>query len=172
MRRAAWVLLITIPLAWLLASGFGHDPNAIASPLVGRPAPDFALTTLDGKSFSLSHLRGRPVVVNFWASWCLTCSQEQSALVAAWQTYGDNVAFVGIDYEDTPSDARAFLQSYGGGWPMLRDPGQRTALNYGVYGVPETFFIDRHGVVRYKSTGTVTPAVLQTQIDRLLSAGS
>lgn len=153
----------------VLASGFGRDPGAINSPLVNHHAPGFTLRTLDNHRVSLASLRGRPVVVNFWASWCVSCKTEHDYLLQAYHQYTrDGVAFVGIDYQDNSNDAERFLRQYGGGWPVLKDPEQETAINYGVYGVPETFFIDRKGVIRYKSTGPVTPDLLVSDINQLL----
>jgi cytochrome c biogenesis protein CcmG/thiol:disulfide interchange protein DsbE len=172
-KRSVWALVIAIPVILLLASGFGRDPNAIASPLLNKPAPRFTLRTLDNRPVSMANLRGRPVVLNFWASWCVSCQQEHRNLMAAWRAFRQSgVVFVGIDYEDRASDARDFLHRYGGGWPVLQDPGQQTAINYGVYGVPETFFIDRSGIVRYKSTGPVTPALLARDIPKLVGPGA
>jgi len=168
MKRALWALVIAIPLIALLAYGFGRDPSVIASPLLNKPAPAFTLRTLDGASLSLKQFRGKPVVLNFWASWCLACKVEHPYLVQAWQTYTPDVGFVGIVYEDSAGNARAFMREYGGGWPDVLDPGQRTALDYGVYGVPETFFIDRRGIVRYKQIGGVTPQLLDGEIQSLL----
>jgi cytochrome c biogenesis protein CcmG/thiol:disulfide interchange protein DsbE len=168
-KRAVWALVIAVPIVLLLASGFGHDPSVIASPLVGKKAPNFTLRTLDGKPVSLAELRGKPVVLNFWQSFCPSCVWEHPYLRAAWQKYAPHgVLFVGVLYQDTTSDARAYIRKYGGGWPVLRDPGAGTALNYGVIMPPETFFITRSGVVQYKSTGPVTPQLLDRQIDRLL----
>lgn len=170
-RRALWAVLLAAPLVALLALGFGHDPNAVASPLLNHRAPNVTLKTLDGKTLHLSALRGRPIVLNFWASWCLGCKLEHPYLVQAWQIYGpEGVAFVGVLFDDTVANARAFLRQRGGGWPTLQDPGQVTAIDYGVSAVPETFFIDRRGIVRYKSTGMVTPSLLRLEIMRLLTS--
>jgi cytochrome c biogenesis protein CcmG/thiol:disulfide interchange protein DsbE len=167
--RALWALVIGTPIVLLLAFGFGRDPNAIRSPLVGRLAPAFTLRTLNHATFSLSSLRGKPVVLNFWASWCTGCVAEHPYLLSAWRTYHPKgVAFVGIVYDDKQADARSFVQQYGGPWPDVLDPGQQTAISYGVYGVPETYLIDRRGVIRAKSTGMVTPTMLQTWLGRLL----
>jgi cytochrome c biogenesis protein CcmG/thiol:disulfide interchange protein DsbE len=169
MKRSLWALLLAIPLVALLASGFGRDPNVVASPLLNKPAPAFSLRTLAGKPLSLSGLRGHPVVLNFWASWCPPCKDEQPSMAAAWQYYQpQGVRFVGVEFRDTAPDLRAFLRRYGGGWPTLQDPGQQTAINYGVAGPPETFFIDRRGIVRYKVVGALSSAVLAQQIGRLL----
>lgn len=166
--RIVWVLLFVVPLIVLLASGFGRDPNAIVSPLINRHAPGFTLRTLDGKQLSLSSYRGHPVVLNFWASWCTSCKLEHPYLVQAWETYSPDVSFVGVVYEDSATNARSFMRQYGGGWSDVLDPGGTTAINYGVSGVPETFFIDRGGIVRFKSTGPVTPALLVHDINSLL----
>lgn len=168
MKRGLWALVIAAPLVLLLASGFGRDPNAVTSPIVNHPVPAFALRTFDGRRVSASTLKGRPAIVNFWASWCVSCKQEHQALRRAWQQYGKHITFLGVDYQDHVADARSFLSKFGGGWPELVDPGGRTAIDFGVYGVPETYFVDRKGVVRYKATGPVTPAVLSAQIQRLL----
>lgn len=170
MKRAIWALVIAIPLVALLAFGFGRDPSAIASPLLNKRAPGFTLHTLDGQSLSLRHFRGKPVVVNFWASWCTACKLEHPYLVQAWHTYTPAVAFVGVVYEDSAKNARAFMRRYGGGWPDVLDPAQRTSINYGVYGVPETFFIDRQGIIRAKVTGGVTPQILDGEIEMLLAS--
>lgn len=158
MKRSLWAAVIVIPVVALLASGFRGSPHAL-SPLLGKPAPSFSLRTLDGKPISLSALRGHPVVLNFWASWCESCKVEHRYLVDAWRRFGSQgVDFVGITFKDSTPDARGFLKARGAVWPSLRDPGESTAIDYGVSGVPETFLIDRRGVIRFKSTGPVTPA--------------
>jgi cytochrome c biogenesis protein CcmG/thiol:disulfide interchange protein DsbE len=164
-----WALVIAAPIVALLAFGFGRDPGAISSPLVQHTAPTFTLRTLNNTWFSLASMRGRPVVLNFWASWCVGCKLEHPYLVDAWRWYHPlGIEFVGVVYEDTASDAKAFLKVRGGGWPNLRDPGQRTAIDFGVFGIPETFFIDRRGIVRYKAIGPVTQELLDAQIQHLL----
>jgi cytochrome c biogenesis protein CcmG/thiol:disulfide interchange protein DsbE len=173
MRRSFWALLIGVVAALflvLLATGFRSDPNAISSPLMYKPAATFALRAIDGnRTVSLAQLRGQPVVLNFSASWCVDCRIDQEYLSAAWQKYaGKGVKFISVVYEDNAASMRAFTRQYGGGWPIVRDPGQQTAINYGVYGVPETFFIDRRGIVRYKSTGPVPWNALNIQVQELL----
>jgi cytochrome c biogenesis protein CcmG/thiol:disulfide interchange protein DsbE len=172
MRRTIVALLLGIggvALIALLAFGFGKDPSVIASPLIDKPAPTFVLKTLDDKPLSLRQLKGRAVVVNFWASWCLECKVEHPYLVDAWSTYPrDKIAFVGVVYQDSSAAARSFMEQHGGGWPSVMDPTGETAINYGVYGVPETFFIDTKGIIRYKQIGPVTPELLAQQIDRLV----
>lgn len=171
MRRSVWALVVAVPLVLLLVSGFGRDPSAIRSPLVDRAAPGFTLRTLNGRQISLTSLRGRPVVVNFWASWCLSCKDEHRYLREAVQAYAPRgVTFLGIIYQDSASGAQAFLRQRGGGWPALQDPGSHTAIDYGVTGVPETYFIDSHGIVRAMSRGPVTPDLLVRDISPLLGA--
>jgi cytochrome c biogenesis protein CcmG/thiol:disulfide interchange protein DsbE len=159
--------------AWLLSFGLSRDPQLIRSPLLGRPAPDFALETLDGgEVVRLSDLRGHVVVLNFWASWCRDCRLEHPHLLAAWERYRDRgVALLGISFEDRRSDALAYLRELGGDWPHLWDPGSATALAYGVYGVPETFFVGPDGRVAHKQVGRVDYELLTTWISRLLQEG-
>ena len=173
MKRGAGAVAVGVAallFIGLLATGFRGDPGAINSPLVHRPASTFALRAIDGnRVVSLSALRGKPLVLNFSASWCVDCRLDQEYLSAAWHQYaGKGVTFLSVLYEDNAASMRSFTKQYGGGWPILRDPGQQTAINYGVYGVPETFFIDRRGVVRYKATGPVSWQVLNSQVQALL----
>lgn len=175
LRRWLWVTAVAVAVVLVTAMlGFGltRDPTMITSPLVGRRAPDFALQVLDGdRTVSMSELRGQVVVVNFWASWCGPCREEHPRLKAAWERYRDRgMVLVGIVYEDSPSSAQAFMQELGGDWPILIDPGGKTALKYGVYGIPETFFIDAEGMVAYKKTGASSYGLLVAEIERLLSA--
>lgn len=173
MKRRFWMVTIGGIAALflvLLATGFRQDPNAISSPLIRKPAAAFALRAIDGnRTVSLAGLRGEPVVLNFSASWCVDCRIDQEYLSAAWEKYASRgVKFVSVLYQDNASSMRAFTRQYGGGWPIVRDPGQLTAINYGVYGVPETFFIDRRGIVRYKSTGPVAWDELNSHVQELL----
>ena len=108
-------------------------------------------------------------MINFWASWCVDCRVEHPALAAAWDRYRDRgVVFLGIAFQDRVSDSRAFLTELGGDWPQLLDPAERTALAYGVYGVPETFVVGRDGRVAYKRVGAVAYGDLTDVIERLL----
>jgi cytochrome c biogenesis protein CcmG/thiol:disulfide interchange protein DsbE len=160
-------------LTSLFAFGLDRDPSVIKSPLIGRPAPDLALRTLDdGRLVRLSSLRGQVVVINFWASWCAACREEHPALIATWQRYRDQgVILLGIDFQDRKSDAVEFMKEMGGDWPILEDPGGRVALAFGVYGVPETYFIGPDGIVRYKKIGASSYELLTDQIEQLLHGG-
>lgn len=161
--RRRWPLFAAVGLgvvaiASLLAFGLANDPAVVESALLGKPAPAFDLPTLDGNGrVDLSDLRGQVVVVNFWASWCAECKVEHPHLAEAWERYRDQgVVVVGITVNDSPSASRAYAREMGGDWPLLVDDGSRTALEYGVYGVPETFVIAPDGRVAHRTVGPVT----------------
>jgi cytochrome c biogenesis protein CcmG/thiol:disulfide interchange protein DsbE len=160
MGRARWLLLpvLAVPLAWILFTGLGRDPSEIPSPLIGQPLPAFSLATLDGGTISTDDLAGRPAIVNFWASWCIpACVDEHPVLLDTQAAFDDQVALVGILYNDEPADAREFLVRYGdGGWPNGIDETGGVALMFGVLGPPETFFVDADGVVVAKHYGPLT----------------
>lgn len=160
-----------LPLLALFAYGLTRDPSVIPSPLPGSPAPEFRLETLKGDSIALSELRGRVVVLNFWASWCLACIEEHPFLVEADRRYrGQGLSLLGVVYQDSRENAVRYIARMGGDWRNVLDPGARVSIDYGVYGVPETFFIDREGRVAYKQIGPVNREVLTTWIERLLAA--
>lgn len=158
--------IVVVPLVAVLAVGFQHDPHSIASPLVGRPAPAFSLTTLEGATLATEALQGKPVVVNFWATWCVPCVSEHPLMLQIARRYGDKVQFVGIVYQDEPAAISAWLDRHGAGYPTLIDEGGRAAIAYGVYGVPETFVIDPSGVIAEKFTGPINPDSLVAILDR------
>jgi cytochrome c biogenesis protein CcmG/thiol:disulfide interchange protein DsbE len=168
--RIAIAMTPVLALTVLLASGLGRDPRALPSTLVGKTAPSFDLPSLGGDgSLSLASLRGQVVVVNFWASWCLECHREHPALVAAWERYRERgVVFVGVNFEDGEGAALAYAAERPGDWPLVADPGSRTAIAYGVFGVPETFVIASDGSVTAKTIGEVTYTWLTREIDRAL----
>lgn len=159
-------LVPVVALLGVLYANLGRDPHIIRSPLVGKPAPPFALRPVGGgEPVSLESLRGRPVVVNFWATWCMPCIQEHPALTAAAQRHPD-VAFLGLVYEDDESNVRRFVARFGEAYPSLDDPGNRTAIAYGVQGVPETFFIDREGTIVAKYAAPLQPDTLEQLLAR------
>jgi cytochrome c biogenesis protein CcmG/thiol:disulfide interchange protein DsbE len=182
-RNASIASVVGLPLIGLLAFGLTRDPAAIPSPLPGRAAPEFALTVFSPGSLGLNavsdtvrlaRMRGDVVVMNFWASWCLSCRDEHAVLSAIAERYrGKPVHFYGVLYNDQPSRGTEWIQQMGGQtYPSLIDPGTRVAIDYGLYGVPETFFIGRDGRVAYKYTGPVTADVLVQKVDSLLAAPS
>ncbi|MDQ2689813.1 MAG: redoxin family protein [Chloroflexota bacterium] len=172
MRRLRWLLvpILVVPLGWLLFTGFGRDPRAVASPLIGQAAPEWTLSTLDGGMLSSADLAGRPYVVNFWASWCVpACVEEHPVLAAAHERHGDEVTLVGILYQDAPADAESFLARYGdAGYPHLVDESSAVAIDFGVTGPPETFFVDADGIVRDKQFGQLTDELMA---DKLAAIG-
>lgn len=160
--------------ALLVALGFGltRDARVLPAVSVSKPAPAFDLKTLDGKRVRLADLTGKPMIVNFWASWCTECRKEHPLIMAAHDRFGDRIAFVGVVFQDSAKNAKSYLVEMGdvavGSYPNLLDPGSRTAIDYGVYGVPETFFVDRNGTVVGKRVGRVTQPILDREILRLL----
>lgn len=173
MRRAwRWLMpLAALPVLALLAYGFRIDTRAIPSPLIGRPAAAFTLTTFGGEPVSLEAHRGRVVVMNFWASWCNpACYDEAPVLERGWRAYRERgVAVLGVDIQDTPEAAQKFIRDFSLTFPNAPDPGGKVSIDYGVYGVPETFFIDRHGRIRVKHVGALTDGVFREHVDRLLA---
>lgn len=157
-----FILLSVVALLLLLAYGFKTDPRRVSSPLVGKTAPNFTLTLLDGKELRLQDLRGRPVVVNFWASWCYpSCWNEAPRLEAAWQRYkAQGLVMVGVVHQDTEENAKDFIEKHGKTFPNGMDPKSRIAIEYGVYGLPETFFIDREGKIAHKHIGEISMEIL------------
>ena len=170
-KRSLIGLGISVPIVMLLGYGLTRDPRHIASPLPGRAAPDFALPALEqGDSIRLSELRGNVVVVNFWASWCIPCRQEHPVLLQAAREYeSKGVKFLGIAYNDKPEDSKRWLDELGKNYPSLVDNGARTAIDYGVSGVPETFIMDKQGVVAFKKFGPITTAEITQKLDSLLA---
>lgn len=159
-----------IPLLLLFAYGLGKDPREIPSPLVGRMAPDFTLTLLDGNTIRLSELKGKVVVLNFWSSWCYpACWNEAPLWKQAWETYRDDgLVLIGIAFQDQEAKIREFVQRFNKTFPIGLDPGSKISIDYGVYGVPETFFIDREGRIAYKNIGEINRVTIQREIEKLL----
>ena len=159
------VPVVVLPIGWLLLSGFGRDPREVTSPLIGRAAPAWTLETLDGETLSSDALAGRPYVVNFWASWCAPCVDEHRVLTGTQSALSDELAMVGVLYQDDPGDARAFLARYGDtGYAHVVDQGGRLAIDYGVTGPPETFFVDAAGIVRAKQFGPLTDDLMTERL--------
>lgn len=171
---SALVAIAAIAAVFVIALNLVSQQGA--RPAVGSPAPDFALTLYPGyradlpERITLSDLRGKVVVMNFWASWCVECYKEADALEATYRRYKDRgVVFLGIDYLDTEAPALAYLQQYNVTYPNGLDVQQRIARAYRITGVPETFFIDRNGIVRDVVIAPLTEAQLRERIERLLA---
>lgn len=170
MNRTVLVVgaLIVVPLLVFLAIGFRFDPRSIESPLIGKPAPEFELEDLDGQRVDLADLGGKPVVINFWATWCQPCVVEHPLLVQASRTYEGRAHFLGIVYQDEPNLIRRFVERRGAWGPSLLDPDSRVAITYGVYGAPETFILDADGTIVRKVTGMLDWDTLSGTLDSLL----
>jgi cytochrome c biogenesis protein CcmG/thiol:disulfide interchange protein DsbE len=167
--RLLWPLGIFLVLVAFLAVGLGLNPREVPSPLVGKPAPAFTAKALAAPERQLSKddLLGKVWMLNVWASWCGACRDEHPLLVAYSRAGG--VPIYGLNYKDKREDGMAWLQQFGNPYTdSLFDPDGRIGLDYGVYGVPETFVIDRAGVVRYKHIGPITPEVMRQKIEPLL----
>jgi cytochrome c biogenesis protein CcmG/thiol:disulfide interchange protein DsbE len=154
----------------LLAFGLRRDPREIPSPLVGRPAPSFAMTLFDGSPFSTGAYRGKIMMVNFWASWCYpACYIEAPHLQRIWERYRDDgVVMIGVNIQDREVLARAFIRRFDLTFPNGMDATGRISIDYGIYGVPETFLIDRAGRIVYKHVGAATEDIFVPRIEALL----
>lgn len=166
------VALAAVAFAVVLASRFGTDPGLVDSPLLDEPAPTFSLAPLEGgEPLSLEDLRGDIVVVNFFASWCLECRNEHDDLTSTANAFAEQgVTFVHIAYQESPPASLDFLDEAGRSPAAyyLADPGSRTAIAYGVFGIPETFFIDEDGVVVGKIIGESDAFILGATIDSIM----
>jgi len=174
-RVVAVSLVPVLLLAALLGFGLGRDPKATPqAQLIGRTAPEFALKDLrTGRTVRLSDFRGHPVVLNFWASWCVDCIVEHPNLVAAWQRFGNQgTVFLSVLYQDRPGKAAEFLSKLPGDWPDLQDPDGRTALDYGVTGVPETVFISPDGKIADKRISVASYDFIEQEIHAMAARGA
>jgi cytochrome c biogenesis protein CcmG/thiol:disulfide interchange protein DsbE len=133
-----------------------------------RPAPRFAIQLMDGQPFDLAAARGKPVVVNFWASWCIPCEDEAGVLEKAAREYGDRVTFIGVDVQDTDANSRDFLRRFGVTYPNGQDLSGAIAVDYGMSGVPESYFVDKNGLMVKKWQGPLDEARLRAYLDELL----
>lgn len=164
-----------IPLAlFLIAVGFLFkglflDPHEVPSPLVGKPAPKFAAPILGaaGKTFSTEDMKGKVWLLNVWASWCVACREEHPLLMEMAKT--GKIATYGLDYKDTDAEAQQVLVTMGNPYKVVATDGDgKIGIDYGVYGVPETYIIDKAGIIRYKQIGPITEENLLTKIVPLL----
>jgi cytochrome c biogenesis protein CcmG/thiol:disulfide interchange protein DsbE len=162
-------ILIAAALVVILFIGLGKDPAAIRSPLVGKPAPAFALREVGtGNTIDIAQYRGKPLIINFWATWCGPCWEEHPILVANARMLQPNVQFLGVVFQDKEDKILGFLQQRGTAYPTVVDDRGKTAIAYGVGGVPETYFVDANGVIRAKFAGPMSGDVIQANLQKVL----
>ena len=169
--RYALPIALFIALIALLAVGLGRDPRHLPSPLIGKPLPAFQLSDLADPEITLERddFSGEANLLNVWASWCVGCRVEHPALLELAKS--GRIRLIGLNYKDTATDARAWLTQHGDPYRRtIHDPDGRLGLDLGVYGVPETFAIDRDGIIRYKHVGPITEAATE-QLLRSLDQG-
>ena len=172
MKRFLWPLAIFILLVGFLAAGLTLKPREVPSPLVGKPAPAFELPVLQqpgkpfdpaARRFAPSDMRGKVWLLNVWASWCAACRDEHPLFVDLARR--GVLPIIGLNYKDKGEDAQRWLKQLGDPYQLTAvDADGRVGIDYGVYGVPETYLIDAEGVIRYKQIGVLTPAVLEQKI--------
>ncbi len=157
-------------LVGLLAVGLNLNPREVPSPLIGKPAPAFEIAQLHvpEQTFSPASMKGQVWMLNVWASWCVSCRQEHPVLIAYAKSPG-SVPIIGLNHKDKREDGQRWLAEFGDPYRLSAyDIDGRVGINYGVYGVPETYLIDKAGVIRFKQIGPVTPEVLERKIRPLI----
>lgn len=165
MNRFLLPLAAFLVVVGFLAVGLTLNPRELPSPLVGKPAPAFSLPQLhdQAKVFSPNEMTGKVWLLNFWASWCGGCKEEHPVLLQLAKS--GEVPIYGVDYKDTRDEALTWLRQHGNPYPLTAvDEAGRVGINYGVYGVPETYVIDKQGVIRYKQIGPLREDTLKTKI--------
>jgi cytochrome c biogenesis protein CcmG/thiol:disulfide interchange protein DsbE len=164
-RRLLIPLVVFIVLAGFLFVGLWRDPREVPSPLVGKPAPAFSLAQLHvpEKMLGAADMKGKVWLMNVWASWCVSCREEHPLLVAL--SKSKVVPIIGLDYKDEPAAGKRWLADQGDPYDLsVMDRDGRVGIDYGVYGVPETFLIDKTGTIRYKQIGPITEDALKNKI--------
>jgi cytochrome c biogenesis protein CcmG/thiol:disulfide interchange protein DsbE len=165
MSRFLLPLALFVGLVIFLAIGLRRDPHEVPSPLINKPAPAFQLPQLheQAKTFSPQEMRGKVWLLNVWASWCISCREEHPVLLALARS--GEVPLYGLNYKDQRNDAIAWLDELGNPYLLsAADLDGRVGIDYGVYGAPETYLIDRDGVIRFKHIGPLSPDVIQSQL--------
>ena len=165
MNRFLLPLGLFVVLLGFLAVGLNRDPREVPSPLVGKPAPAFEVPQLAApdKNFAPKEMLGRVWLLNVWASWCVSCRQEHPVLVDYAKSHG--ITVVGLDYKDQREDGMRWLRQFGNPYVLSAfDADGRVGIDYGVYGVPETYLIDKAGTIRYKQIGPITPDVMEKKL--------
>jgi cytochrome c biogenesis protein CcmG/thiol:disulfide interchange protein DsbE len=166
MNKFLLPLGLFIVLVGFLAVGLNLNPREVPSPLIGKPTPEFAVPQLHDadKTFSSKGMLGKVWMLNVWASWCVSCREEHPILVEYSKTPAA-IPVIGLNYKDKREDGLRWLARFGDPYQLSAFDGDgRVGINYGVYGVPETYLIDKAGVIRFKQIGPITPDVLQKKI--------
>jgi cytochrome c biogenesis protein CcmG, thiol:disulfide interchange protein DsbE len=168
------IVVALLALTVTLALAFRRDPHDIKTGTIGKPAPAFTLQRLDGSGeVTLADLAGKVVIVNFFASWCLPCTQENPALVRVFERYrASDVVMLGVNLQESRENGLAYVQRMGMGWTTLADDDGRVVLSYGVFGPPETFFIGRDGVIEGRHIGPIDEETLINGIEKLRGQAS
>jgi cytochrome c biogenesis protein CcmG, thiol:disulfide interchange protein DsbE len=172
--KAGWIVTFGLVAALLGFLGWGLYKSS-TRPHASGLAPDFTIQSYTGQNMTgqimtLSQLRGQVVVVNFWASWCPPCREEAAYLEQTWRKYeGKGVVFLGVDWVDTPTNAQAYIREFDITYPNGPDIGTKAAQAYGIQGVPETYFVDRHGVLQGVHIGPLKSPELDQKLDELLA---
>ena len=169
MKKTLIPLALFVVLLVFLAIGLTRDPHEVPSPLIGKPAPTFTLAQLHApqKNFESQSMQGQVWLLNTWASWCVACREEHPVLMEYSKT--KSVPLIGLDYKDKPEEGRKWLDRFGNPYDLsISDLDGRVGIDFGVYGVPETFLIDKQGIIRYKHIGPVTPEALRDKINPLI----
>lgn len=156
MWRFLLPIVLFAVLVWFFNAGLGLDPRKIPSPLIGKPAPEFSLPVLGDpdRKVAMSDFRGQVVLVNVWGSWCVACRAEHQVLLGI--AASGAVPIIGLDWKDTTEDAQAWLRNLGDPYTVTLVDEGRVAINFGVYGAPESFLIDQQGIIIHKHTGPIT----------------
>jgi cytochrome c biogenesis protein CcmG, thiol:disulfide interchange protein DsbE len=178
-RRLLVVIAVVGLLSALFLFGILRDPTRrddLPSALLNKQTPAFTMPLFDryrtefGTEFDAAAERGTPLVINFWASWCLPCREEMPVLEASWREYRDSVLFVGVNTQErSASGAQALMNEFGLTYPNGVDENNRINIDYGLFGLPETFFVRADGTLQYRHSGAVTQEVMDEQIRALLS---
>lgn len=158
-----FVILLIVGPIWLWTSRTpvtAHSESLTPEPAVGRPAPDFTLPTVEGETLQLSSLRGQPVVLNFWATWCGPCQREMPALEAAAQRFAGEVVFLGVDQGESQEEVVAYLEQLGVSFPVPLDADMAVGDRYNIRGMPTTYFIDADGVIRHMWMGEMNAVII------------
>ncbi|MEW6689680.1 MAG: DsbE family thiol:disulfide interchange protein [Pseudomonadota bacterium] len=165
MKRFLWPLGLFLVIVGFLAAGLWLNPREVPSPLVGKPAPAFELPVLHQpeKRFVPAEMRGQVWLLNVWASWCVSCRDEHPVLVEL--ANRKELPILGLNYKDKTNDALEWLKRFGDPYQLsVVDADGRIGIDYGVYGVPETYLIDREGVIRYKRIGPLTRPIVEEKL--------